>query len=347
MPQLGMTLEEIRAFAGEGEIVGPPSTYCESVAPLETAGEGQLSFVKDARFFDAARASCAGALLVPAPIPELDTPQLVVKAPYEVFGRLLARIARQMRGRRPAGVHPRAVVDSAAALGAEVSVGAGAVVEEAAVIGDRCVLYPGVYLGRRSVLGADCVLHPNVVIMEDVTIGDRVVIHGGTVIGADGYGYLQIEGRHLKIPQIGRITIGDDVEIGALVTIDRATLDTTAIGRGTKIGDFTHVGHNCQVGEDVLLLPTVILAGSVKVGDRVIFAGHAASSDNLTIGEDASLGATAVAFKDVPPGASMWGSPAREKGLEMRIQSALRRLPGMLRDLRALKKRLDPQGRKS
>ena len=346
MPQLGMTLEEIRAFAGEGEIVGPPSTYCESVAPLDTAVEGQLSFVKDTRFFDAARRSRAGALLVPAPIPELDAPQLVVGVPYEVFGRLLAKIAREMRGRRPAGVHSQAVVDEAAVLGAEVSVGAGAVVEEGAVIGDRCVLYPGVYLGRRSVLGADCVILPNVVIMEDVAIGDRVVIHGGSVIGADGYGYLQIDGRHRKIPQIGRITIGDDVEIGALVTIDRATLDTTAIGRGTKIGDFTHVGHNCQIGDDVLLLPTVMLSGSVTVGDRVIFAGHAGSSDNLTIGEGASVGAASVAYKDVPPGAAMWGSPAREKGLEMRIQSALRRLPEMLRDLRAVKRQLASRGDK-
>ncbi len=339
MSQLGMTLEEIRAFAGEGEIVGTPSVWCRSVASLETAGEEQLSFVKDQRFFEAARRSGAGALLVPARIPDLDTPQLVVGAPYEVFGRLLAKIAVDKR-RLPPGVHPRALVDPSAEIGADCVIGAGAVVREEVALGDRSVLYPGVYVGQRSAIGADCVLHPNVVVMEDVEIGDRVVIHGGSVVGADGYGYLQVEGRHRKIPQVGRITIGDDVEIGALVTIDRATFDTTAIGRGTKIGDLCHVAHNCQVGEDVLLLPTVAVSGSVTIGDRAVFAGRAGCADNLSIGEGATVAATSVAYHDVPAGTAVWGNPAREKSLEMRIQSALRRLPDLLRDMRAVKKRL-------
>ncbi len=340
MSQLGMTLEEIRDFAGEGEIVGSAEVFCSSVASLDRAGDDQLSFVKDASFFEAARRSRAGALLVPEAIAGLDTPQLVVGAPYELFGRLLLKIAEEKR-RQPRGVHPRAVVDDSAEIGADVTIGAGAVVREGASIGDRAVLYPGAYVGQRSTIGADCVLHPNVVVMEDVSIGDRVVVHGGSVIGADGYGYLQIEGRHRKIPQIGGIEIGDDVEIGALVTIDRATLDTTSIGRGTKIGDLTHVAHNCQVGEDVLLLPTVAISGSVTVGDRAVFAGRAGCSDNVKIGAEALVAGTSVAFQDVPPGASMWGNPAREKTLEMRIQSSLKRLPQALRDLRAVKKRLN------
>ncbi len=340
MSQLGMTLEEIRAFAGEGEIVGSASVYCESVASLERATGNQLSFVKSPKFFDAARESAAGALLVPERISDLDTPQLVVDAPYELFGRLLMKIAEEKR-RQPVGVHPRAIVDDSAILGENVTIGAGAVVREGVTIGHRTVLYAGVYVGQRTVVGADSVLHPNVVVMEDVTIGDRVVIHGGTVIGADGYGYLQIEGRHRKIPQIGAIAIADDVEIGALVTIDRATLETTAIGRGTKIGDLTHIAHNCQVGEDVLILPTVAISGSVTIGDRVVFAGRAGCSDNVDIGEDAIVAATSVAFQDVPAGTAVWGNPAREKGTEMRIQSSLRRLPQMVRDLRAVKKKLD------
>ena len=180
-----------------------------------------------------------------------------------------------------------------------------------------------------------------VTVLEDVTIGNRVLIHAGTVVGSDGYGFLQLEGRHLKIPQVGRVVIGDDVEIGALTTIDRATLDETVIGRGTKVGDLCHIAHNCRIGEDALILPTVAISGSVTVGDRVLFAGRSGCADNLTVGEGAVLGGTAVAFKDVPAGATLWGNPARDKTLEMRIQATMRHLPEMQRDLRAVKKKLD------
>ena len=160
------------------------------------------------------------------------------------------------------------------------------------------------------------------------------------MIGADGYGYIQSEGKHLKVPQVGEILIGDDVEIGALTTVDRATVDQTTIGRGTKIGDMCHVAHNCDVGEDVLLLPTSQMGGSVTVGDRAVFAGRAACIDNLEIGAGATLGATAVAFKDVAPGAVLWGIPARDKRKEMRTQVALGRLPEMQKELRAVMQHL-------
>jgi UDP-3-O-[3-hydroxymyristoyl] glucosamine N-acyltransferase len=334
-----MTLEEIRTFIGEGEIVGSPSFFCRSVASLEKATADQLSFVKDPLFIDQARGSRAGALLVPRRIEKLDRHQLVLKDPHRAVALLLEKIARDKR-QLPPGIHPAARVHESAEIGADVSIGAGVVVEAGARIGDRCVLYANVYIGLRSVVGAHTVLYPSVVVMEDVTIGDRVVIQGGTVIGADGYGYAQRKGRHVKIPQVGDIVIEDDVEIGALTTIDRATLDQTVIGRGTKIGDLCHIAHNCHIGEDVLVLPTVAISGSVKVGNRVVMAGRSGCADNLTIGDDAVLGGTAVAFKDVPPGASLWGNPAREKSLEMRIQAALRRLPEMQRDLRAVRKKV-------
>ncbi len=339
MSQLNMTLEEVRALTGEGEIVGSPSFFCRSLASLERALGDQLSFVRSERYVEAARRSGAGALLVPSAIEGLEKHQLVVRDPYQAFGLLLRKIAEEKRG-QPRGIHPAAVVDESAEIGTDVTVGAGAVVREGARIGDRSVLYANVYLGQRSVIGADCILNPNVVIMEDVSIGDRVLIHGGTVIGTDGYGFIQHEGRHIKIPQVGEVVIGDDVEIGALTTIDRATLDQTVIGRGTKIGDLCHIAHNCQIGEDVMLLPTVAISGSVTVGDRALFAGRAGCSGHLTIGEGAVLAGTAVAWKDVAPGASLWGNPARDKTLEMRIQSTMRRLPQMQRDLRTVKKRL-------
>lgn len=340
MPQLGMTLEQIRALIGEGEIIGASDFECVSVASLDRAGGDQLSFVKDQRYADQARKSAAGALLVPTHIDGLRCNQLVVADPYRSFGLLLVKIAEKARAQAE-GVHPRAVVHETARIGDGATVGACAVVQAGASIGDRAVVYANAFVGQRSVIGADTTLYPNVVIREDVVVGDRVIIHCGTVIGSDGYGFVQHEGRHLKIPQVGGVEIGDDVEIGSLATIDRATLDQTVIGRGTKIGDLCHIAHNCRIGEDVLLLPTVAVSGSVTIGDRAVLAGRAGTADNLTIGEGAVLGGTAVAFKDVPPGAQMWGNPAREMALEMRIQAAMRRLPEMQRDLRTVKKKLD------
>jgi UDP-3-O-[3-hydroxymyristoyl] glucosamine N-acyltransferase len=340
MPQLGMTLEAIQALLGGGEIIGSPEFVCESVASLGRAGADQLSFVKDERYVETARASRAGALLVPSRIEGFEGHQLIVNDAYRAFGVLLSKIAEEQR-RTPKGIHPRAEVDPRAEVGSDVTIGVGAVVREDTRIGDRCVIHAGAYVGQRSTLGADTTLYPGVVVLEDVSIGDRVLLHAGTVVGSDGYGFIQHEGRHLKIPQVGRVAIGDDVEIGALTTIDRATLDETVIGRGTKIGDLCHIAHNCRIGEDVLVLPTVAISGSVTVGDRAVFAGRSGCADNLTIGEGAVLGGTAVAFKDVPAGSSMWGNPARDKTLEMRIQAGMRRLPEMQRDLRAIKKKLD------
>ena len=339
MSKLKMTLAEIQTFVGEGDIVGSPDFMCRSVASLDKAGDDQLSFVKDRSYFEKALATGAGALLVPERIEGFAGHQLVVSDSHRVFGQLLTKIAMEKR-RQPPGIHPGAQVDDSAEIGSDVTIGVGAVVREGATIGDRSVLYANAYVGQRSVIGADTVLYPNVLILEDVTIGDRVLIHGGTVVGSDGYGFVQHEGQHVKIPQVGAVVIGDDVEIGALTTIDRATLDQTVIGRGTKIGDLCHIAHNCQIGENVLVLPTVAISGSVTVGDGAIFAGRSGCADNLTIGEGAVLGGTSVAFKDVPAGAQMWGNPARDKMQEMRIQGVLRRLPEMQRELRAVKKKV-------
>jgi UDP-3-O-[3-hydroxymyristoyl] glucosamine N-acyltransferase len=339
MAKLEMTLSEVAELLGNAEIHGDPGFFCASVASLDGAGPDQLSFVKDRRYDERARASDAGALLVDEPIEAASAHQVVVEAPFAAFGRLLHRIAVEKR-RQPTGLHPAATVDPSARLGRNVTIGAGAVIREEAEIGDRATIYANAYVGQRSRVGADSVLHPNVVVMEDVFIGERVVIHGGTVLGADGYGYIQHEGRHIKVPQVGEIRIGDDVEIGALTTIDRATLETTRIGRGTKIGDLVHIAHNCRVGEDALILPAVAISGSVTIGDRAVLAGRAGTADNLTVGEGAVLGGTSVAFKDVEPGEQMWGNPARPKLQEMRIQSTLRHLPEMRRDLRTVKRKL-------
>lgn len=336
MAKLDLTLAEVGRLVG-GEIVGDPAFRCRELASVDAAGADDLSFIKTSALEDRARASRAGALLVPARIDGLEAHQVLVEEPFGAFVRLLETIAER-RHRVPPGVSPGAFVHTSARVRQGVAIAPGAVVERDAVVGAGAVIHAGVYVGEGVVVGEDSVLYPGVVLMEGVRLGARVVIHPGSVLGADGYGYLQVEGRHLKVPQVGEVVIGDDVEIGALTTIDRATVDRTVIGRGSKIGDLVHVAHNCAIGEDVLLFPTVAISGSCRVGDRVIFAGRAGCSDNLEIGDDAVLGGTSVAWKDVPAGASLWGNPAREKMRELRIQSALARLPEMQRSLRALRK---------
>lgn len=337
MSHLGMTLGEVRDLLGHGELMGCPDFICESISSLSAAGSDAISFVRDERYFGAALTSEAGALLVPSAIAGTSAHQLVVSDPTQDFGRLLHTVA-MIKRREPPGIHAGAHVHPTARLGKGIRIGPGAVVSEGAEIGDRSVISGGAFLGRRSVVGADSVLHPNVVVMEDVSIGDRVTIHGGAVLGADGYGYMQSGDRHIKVPQVGAVVIEDDVEIGALATIDRATMDTTRVRRGTKIGDLCHVAHNCDVGEDVLLLPGSGLSGSVKVGRGAMLAARAGVSDNLTVGEGAVLGATAAAYEDVPPGARVWGNPARDLATEKRVQAHLTRLPRMAADLRALEK---------
>ena len=343
MARLDKTLTEVRELLAGGEIRGPGDFHCQGVASLEAAGPRDLSFVKNEGYFDAARASRAGALLVPQVIDGCSAHQIVVPDPFLAFGMVLAAVAKEKRA-ASGRVHGSAFVDAAAQLGDSVTVGPGAIICAGARIGDGAWIYGGAYVGRRSSIGAGSVVHPNAVIMEDVTVGDRVVIHGGAVIGADGYGYIQHQGRQIKVPQVGSVVIEDDVEIGALATVDRATVDATVIRRGAKVGDQAHVAHNCDIGEDVLLLPMVAVSGSSRVGRGAVLAGRSSVSDNVTIGDGAVLGATAVAFEDVAAGARVWGNPARPHDLEMKVQAHLGRLPRLAKEVRALRKAADAAG---
>jgi UDP-3-O-[3-hydroxymyristoyl] glucosamine N-acyltransferase len=258
----------------------------------------------------------------------------------------------------PPGVHPTAVIEEGAQIGADVSIGALAYVGPNARIGDGCILMPQTYVAADAVIGSHCLLYPGVRIGEEVILGDRVIIHYNAAIGADGFSFVTpqmasheaaktggdavtatMEGIY-RIASIGTVRIGDDVEIGACAAIDRSNIGTTVIGRGTKIDNHCQIGHNVRVGEDCLLSGQVGLAGSVKVGNRVVLAGQVGVADHLTIGDDAVVGGGSGLWKNVEPKQVVAGYPALPKTEALRREMDIARLPKLLRDVAALKKQV-------
>jgi UDP-3-O-[3-hydroxymyristoyl] glucosamine N-acyltransferase len=222
-----------------------------------------------------------------------------------------------------------------------VSIGPLSYIEEGVAIGPRSAIGAQVYIGRDTRVGADCHFYPQVVIRERVEIGDRVIIHSGAVIGSDGFGYLRDRrGARVKIPQVGRVVIEDDVEIGANAAIDRATLGTTRLKRGTKIDNLVQIGHNVMIGEDTVIAGQTGIAGSVKIGDRVTLGGQVGVADHLEIGDDVAVGAKGGITKDVPTGKILLGNPAKDHMEFKRWLAATNRLPRLLAVVRAIEARL-------
>ncbi len=325
-------------LSGSGEI------EIRAVTDLAHAHQEAIVLVADPRRLPAAEASAAGALLIGSTAPAVRKPALRAQNVRAAFARVLGAFAPASHAGE--GTHPTAVVAPDARVGRDVTLGPLVVVEAGAAIGDRSALRAGVTVGARARIGADCLLHPNVTIYPDTIIADRVIIHGGTVIGSDGFGYATEDGVHLKIPHLGRVVIEDDVEIGANVTVDRATLGETRIGRGTKIDNLVQVGHNVTIGEGVIVVSQVALAGSVTIGPGALLAGQSGVADHRTVGARARVLGRAAVLKDVPPGATVSGPYARDHFEELRLQAALRRVPELIARVDALEAKAAPGARR-
>ncbi|MFQ5862236.1 MAG: UDP-3-O-(3-hydroxymyristoyl)glucosamine N-acyltransferase [Candidatus Brocadiales bacterium] len=332
------TLSQIHSITG-GTLVGDGSVEITGVGSLEGAGPGDISFVKGEELVKSALSTKAIALVTHRDIPELGKPLIVVDNPFLAFIRFL-QIITEKNTEQPKGVHPLACVSERASLGKDTSIGAYSVVEEGVKIGNGVTLHPLVYVGRNSRVGDDTVIYPQVSVRESVTVGKRVVIHSGTVIGGDGFGYLLVEGRHVKIPQVGTVEIGDDVEIGCNVTIDRATMDKTIIARGVKIDNHSHVAHNVTIGEDSMLIAYAKIAGGAVIGKNVMIAEDVGITDHAVVGDGSTIGGGANVYKSIPPGSVVWGSPAKPIMEEKRLQAILRKLPQMRDTLKELSKKL-------
>ena len=333
-----MILRELARLI-EGELVGPEEVEVVGAGDLSDGRPGEVLFIEKADLLEQVERGGAAAIIVPLGVRSSAKPIIRCSNPRLAFARALALFAPPSSW--APGIHPTALVAERVRLGAEVSIGAYSVIGEEAMLGDRVRIGAQSYVGRGARLGDDCTLHPRVVICDRVELGLRVIVHPGTVIGADGFGYARSEQGLRKIPQIGTVIIGDDVEIGANVTIDRATTRATIIGRGTKIDNLVHIAHNVTIGEDCVLTGQVGISGSVRLGDRVMLAGQVGIADHITVGSDAQVCAQAGVIGDVPAGLKVSGYPARSHREQLRAEAALRRLPELLKQVRALQRRIE------
>ncbi|MBI4162000.1 MAG: UDP-3-O-(3-hydroxymyristoyl)glucosamine N-acyltransferase [Acidobacteria bacterium] len=328
----------LRDLAGEvgGTVHGDGDRRILGIQPLESATDGDITFLAHPRYRRAARESAAAAFIVAAAELLPGRNLLVVPDPHLAVARILRRF-RPDRALPP--VRREAHLGAGCRLGREVSFAAGVVIGDHCRIGDRVRIHAGTVVGDGAEIGDDTVLHANVTVYPGCLLGARVIVHSGTVIGSDGFGYAREGAVYHKIPQVGTVRIEDDVEIGANCAVDRATFGRTVIGRGSKLDNLVQVGHNCRIGEHCAIVAQVGLSGSVQVGDRVAIAGQAGAVGHIVIGPDSRIGARAVVTADVPPGSFLLGYPATDHRAWKRAQAAWNRLPDLLRRLRRLERR--------
>ncbi len=336
---MGYRLAELAELVG-GRVEGDPDRTVEAIRSLEAAGPLDLSVLKNPRYRGQAEASRAGALLVvPAlagAVPGRDL--LVAGDPDYALARLVEVL--HPPARREPGVHPTAVLEPGCEVDPSASVGPYAVIGAGSHIGPGAVLHAAVSVGRGCVVGEGAVLHPHAVLYDGTEVGPGSVVHAGAVLGADGFGYATQDGTHHKVPQVGRVVLEADVEIGANSAIDRATLGETRIGEGTKIDNLVQVGHNVRVGRHCILCGQAGIAGSTSLGDGVVLAGQAGVAGHIQLGDRVQVAAKSAALASVEPGKVVAGIPAVELRRWRRQVALLSRLEEMSRRLRALEKRL-------
>ncbi len=323
-------ISEIVAFTG-GRYSGPADRMIDGVAPLAGAGEAQLSFLSNPKYASQLASTRAAAIFVSDDVTGDDDRFVRVANPYYAMASVVAKYFD--RRPMPSGISPLASIASTATLGANVAIGLFSTIADDVVLGDGVVIFPNVTIQAGTTIGDGTIVYPQVSIYDRSIIGKRCIIHSGVVIGADGYGFATEGGRHHKIPQIGIVRIGDDVEIGAGSTIDRAALGETIIGDGTKIDDQVMIGHNVKVGRHCLLVAQVGIAGSTELGDYVVVAGQSGFAGHLTIGNGVQVAAKSAVLDDVPDGAKVMGIPAVPFREFARREAMLRRMAKKKGDL--------------
>jgi UDP-3-O-[3-hydroxymyristoyl] glucosamine N-acyltransferase len=331
-------LKELAALVG-GDLSGDGEIEIRAVTPIDEAGHGDITFITNPKYRRLLAKTKASAVIVSKEEEAPSTINLIrVEDPYLAFAKVLD-IFKPVTTRYK-GIHPKAEIHKNTVIGENTSIYPCVVVDDGARIGNRVVLYPGVYIGCNAAVEDDTVLYPNVTVREGCKIGRRVMVHANSVIGSDGFGYAREGDAHFKVPQIGIVVIEDDVEIGACVTIDRATFGRTVIRRGTKIDNIVQIAHNVDIGEDSIIVAQVGISGSTKVGKRVTLAGQVGVVGHIEIGDDVTVGAQSGVIGDLPSKAVFAGYPAILHSKWLRAQGVFVKLPEIRKKLMELEKRI-------
>ena len=331
------TVNEIAGLVG-GTVSGDGTYVIRRLAALDEAGADALAFAVPPHIEAARAGATAGALLLPTGTEGFVCPVIYVADPKAAFAKLLTIFTPPIE--HSVGVSDRAYVGTDVKIGEGVTILPFAYIDDHAVIGAGATIYPHAYVGQYSVIGADTVLYSSATVREHCRIGARCTIHSGAVIGADGFGFTTEAGVHTKVPQVGGVVIEDDVEVGAHVGIDRATLGATVIGKGTKIDNLVHIGHNCNIGANCLIVAQTGISGSTKVGHNVTFGGQVGTVGHISIGANSVYAARSGIIGDMPEGVFCAGFPVQPHTEWLRVQAAIRRLPEMVKKIKSLEKEL-------
>lgn len=332
------TLAELASFL-KAELIGEKNIIISGVNGIREAEKGDITFVANPKYLSLVDKTNASAVITSKEVSSASKPLIRVDDPSLAFAKVVDLFS-SVKIKHPKGIHPSAIVGSNVKLGKNVALGAYAVIGDDVQIGDNTVIYSGSFIGDGVEISKDCLIYPNVTIRERSKLGNRVIIHSGTVIGSDGYGYVKIEGKHHKIPQIGIVVIEDDVEIGSCVTIDRARFDKTIIGKGTKIDNLVQIAHNVKVGENVLIIAQAGISGSTEIGNNAILAGQAGLVGHIKIGEGAIVGAQGGVTKSIPPNTFVSGYPARPHQEAMKIYGSMHKIPDLIKKVQELENRI-------
>jgi UDP-3-O-[3-hydroxymyristoyl] glucosamine N-acyltransferase len=336
---MAYTLADIAKLV-DGTVAGNPEISIRGAAVLCDAGPGDITLIDSAEKAARLTEPRAAAAIVPRGVTCDKLPTVEVADIHAAFARLIT-LFRPPRKHRRIGISSKATISESARLGHDVDVHAGVTIGDDVEIGDGSTIHPGVQIMAGCKIGAGVTIYPSVVLYEDTIVGPRSIIHAGAVLGAHGFGYRFVDGRHQLASQFGWVELGADVDVGAGSTIDRGTYGPTLIGEGTKIDNLVMVAHNCRIGRHNMLCSQVGIAGSTTTGDYVVMAGQVGVRDHVHIGRGAVLGAMAGITADVPEGARMLGAPATPERDQKLIQGTIAKLPELRRQIKALQAAVD------
>ena len=330
------TLKEIADHVG-GRIVGDENIVISGLDNIEGAGEHDLTFAVEPHI-EEAKSTRAAAVMLPEGVEDFPRPALYVAEPRAAFASLLALFTPKLVFSK--GVSSEAHIGKDVKLGEDVTILPFACVDDHAVIGDRVTLYPGVYVGQYSEVGENTVIYSNATVREHCRVGKRCIIHSSAVIGSDGFGFTTKDGVHTKVPQVGNVVLEDDGEIGAHDGIDRAAMGSTVIGHGTKIDNLVHIGHNCKIGPNCLIVAQTGISGSTQVGHNVTFGGQVGTVGHINIGANSVYAARSGIIGDMPEGVFCAGFPVQSHTEWLRMQAAMKHLPELRKEVKRLTKEL-------